>query len=127
MPPRIKTSADKIANSLRMNTQAKLKKIQKPKKINIKLRDAVVDVKGLNYDMTEALEATRQALWDGEYQDISSRIEKIQKDLEDQKKKIDYIDTRLWRKADQALEECVLAAVAMTEGGQKITARTLNP
>ena len=100
MPPRTKTSSNKSSNSLRMNTEAKLKKMKKPKKINIKLRDAMVDAKGLNYDMSEALEATRQALWDGEYKDIMKRFDQIQMDLEVQKKHLDYIDSRLWRKSD---------------------------
>ena len=46
--------------------------------------------------MGEALEATKQALWDGEYSDISQRMEEIQMNLEKQKKHLDYIDSRLW-------------------------------
>ena len=89
------------------NTKDKLKKMKKPKKINRKLRDRVVDAKGLNYDMREAVEGAIEALRVGEHDDAKSMLEQIQLDLEVQKTHIQYIDTRLSQKADRAIEECV--------------------
>ena len=126
MPPRYKKSTTKQESTFKFNTKDKLKKMKKPKKINRKLRDRVVEVKGLNQDIQEALEAAREALWDGEYADISSRLEQIEMDLKVQKTHIQYIDTRLWQKADQAIEECVQAAVTMSSEGHIITKKALS-
>ena len=55
--------------------------MKKPKKINRKLRDNVTEVKGLNYDMNEALDAAFKALQDGEHGDVKGRLEQIQLNL----------------------------------------------
>ena len=77
MPPRIKKTFALSSTIRRFSTVTKLAKMKKPKKINIKLRDHIFAARGLHQGMEEALEATKQALWDGEYQEIHARMEEI--------------------------------------------------
>jgi len=107
MPPRTKTSSKKQESTYKFNTKDKLKKMKKPKKINRKLRDRVVDVKGLNYDMKEAVEGAFKYLEEEDHDELKSMLEQIQLDLEVQKTHIQYVDSRLSQKADRAIEECV--------------------
>ena len=85
MPPSKKTNWRKQESTYKFNTKDKLKKMKKPKKINRKLRDRVVDAKGLNYDMRKAVEGAIEALRVGEHDDAKSMLEQIQLDLEVQK------------------------------------------
>ena len=126
MPPRYKKSITKKESTYKFNTKDKLKKMKKPKKINRKLRDRVVDVKGLNYDMREAVEGAFKALEEEDHDELKSLLEQIQLDLEEQKNHIQYVDTRLWQKADQAIEKCVETAVTMSYEGHIITKRILD-
>ena len=100
--------------------------MKKPKKINRKLRDRVVDAKGLNYDMREAIPRAFKYLEEEDHDELKSILEQIQLDLQDQKKHIQYIDTRLTQKADRAIEECVYAAVTMSGDGHIITQKALS-
>lgn len=81
MPPRYKSSTMKKESTRQFNTKARLKKMKKPKKINRKLRDRVVEVKGLSYDTKEAVEGAFEALRVGEYDDLKSRLEQIELNL----------------------------------------------
>ena len=100
--------------------------MKRPKKINRKLRDSVGDVKGMNQDMNEAAEGALKSLQEGDYEDTKSWLEQLQLDLKEQKTHIQYIDTRLWQKADQAIEDCVQAAVTMSYEGHIITKKALS-
>ena len=88
--------------------------MKRPKKINRKLRDSTGEVKGMNQDMNEAVERAFKSLQEGDYEDTKSWLEQIQLDLKEQKTHIKNVDTRLWQKADQAIEDCVQAAVTMS-------------
>ena len=126
MPPSRKTNWRKQDSTYKFNTKDKLKKMKKPKKINRKLRDRVVDAKGLNYDMREAIEGAFKYLEEEDHDQLKSTLEQIQLDLQEQKLHIQYIDTRLSQKADRAIEECVYAAVTMSGDGHIITQRALS-
>ena len=107
MPPRYKSKTWKNETSLRVNVNEQLKKLQKPKKNNRKLRNDVIEVKGMNQDMKEAVDAALEAFYTGEHDDVKARLEQIQMDLGYQKTHIQMINTRLWQKADQAIEDFV--------------------
>ena len=82
MPPRIKKTLAISTANLRGSTKTKLKKMQKPKKINKKLRDRVFDARCLHRDMEEAVRAAHAAAWKGDHDQVDRRLDQIQLDLE---------------------------------------------
>ena len=82
MPPSRKTNWRKQDSTYKFNTKDKLKKMKKPKKINRKLRDRVVDAKGLNYDMREAIPRAFKYLEEEDHDELKSILEQIQLDLQ---------------------------------------------
>ena len=82
MPPSRKTNWRKQDSTYKFNTKDKLKKMKKPKKINRKLRDRVVDAKGLNYDMREGVAGAFKYLEEEDHDELKSILEQIQPDLQ---------------------------------------------